>query len=501
MSQATAAIANMSRTLFRAAVNAITQAIQSMNSGATEPTETYAYMPWADTTSGWMKQRNAANSGWIPRWPLGTGAAVDIASATTLDLTSNSASSGIIRVTGTTPTTGITLADGQTRILRAAAAWPITHGASLICPGSASYTCAAGDLILAIGEPAGVVRLAIWKADGTAVVASSGGASVNPIINGAFAINQRAAATNADDTYAHDRWNVLTQTGTIALSTLTDVENTTPFMARLTQSQASAQRMGYSQIIEGKNCKHLRGQQVTFRFGRERLSSSANIRIAVLEWTGTEDSVTSDVVLNWTSTTYTAGNFFLAANLTVSGVVQQALTANTLTDGSSVTVTLGSAFNNLIVFAWTESTVAQNVTLDLGKAQIETGAAASTFVVPDYEVELDRCKRYYTRLTPGTNCFFPGCGVANTTSTTETMIALGAPLRTAPSALEQSGTAGDYGLISGVATTCTSVPTFVSASTDAARLVFRTGATLTPGDPYIPRSLAAGGYLGFSAEL
>lgn len=154
-------IADQAGTAFLADINAALAAIVKENEGATAPATTYAYMIWADTTSGWLKQRDSANAAWILRAPLGTGAAVDIASATTLDLTSNSASSGIIRVTGTTATTGITLADGQTRLLRAAGAWPITHGASLICPGSASYTCAAGDLILAIGEAAGVVRLMI----------------------------------------------------------------------------------------------------------------------------------------------------------------------------------------------------------------------------------------------------------------------------------------------------------------------------------------------------
>lgn len=219
----------------------------------------------------------------------------------------------------------------------------------------------------------------------------------NVLINGAFWINQRLPSTNADDTYAHDRWYALTQTGTVAVSTVTAAENTTPFMARLTQSQVTAQRMGYAQIIEGINCKHLRGQQVTFRFGRTRLSSSDNIRIAVLEWTGTEDSVTSDVVNSWTSTTYTAGNFFLASNVTVSSVVQQALTANTLTDGSSVTVTLGSSFNNLIVFAWTENAVAQNVTFDLAKAQLELGGVASAFEVLEFGDSLRMCQRYYEK--------------------------------------------------------------------------------------------------------
>ncbi len=35
------------------------------NSGASAPSTTYAYMLWADTTTGLLKQRNAANSAWI----------------------------------------------------------------------------------------------------------------------------------------------------------------------------------------------------------------------------------------------------------------------------------------------------------------------------------------------------------------------------------------------------------------------------------------------------
>ena len=233
------------------------------------------------------------------------------------------------------------------------------------------------------------------RGDGTwAAPSGGGGAAENLIINGGFQVNQRAAATNADDTYSHDRWYALTQTGTIAITSLADVENTTPVMARLTQSQASAQRMGYAQIIEAKNCKHARGQAVTLKF-RTRLSSTDNIRIAVLEWTGTADTVTSDVVNSWTSTTYTAGNFFLGSNLTISNVTQQALTANTLANSTTVTVTLGSSFNNLIVFIWTENAVAQNVTLDIGKVKLEVGSAATTFEWFDYSEVLRRCRRYY----------------------------------------------------------------------------------------------------------
>ena len=49
----------------RAELNSALQALGSCQSGATEPTTTYAYMFWADTSTGLLKQRNAADNAWI----------------------------------------------------------------------------------------------------------------------------------------------------------------------------------------------------------------------------------------------------------------------------------------------------------------------------------------------------------------------------------------------------------------------------------------------------
>lgn len=65
MSQHDYDIANQQGSPFRADLNAVLAAIQSMNSGGTAPENTVAYMPWADTASGLLKIRNAANSGWV----------------------------------------------------------------------------------------------------------------------------------------------------------------------------------------------------------------------------------------------------------------------------------------------------------------------------------------------------------------------------------------------------------------------------------------------------
>ena len=117
MSQHDMNLADAAGASFRSDANNALAALVSNSSGATAPSTTFAYQWWADTTSGWLKQRNAANSAWINRLPLGTGARTDIASASTLDLDANTASSDYLRVTGTTATTAITLADGQKRLL------------------------------------------------------------------------------------------------------------------------------------------------------------------------------------------------------------------------------------------------------------------------------------------------------------------------------------------------------------------------------------------------
>jgi hypothetical protein len=70
MSQNDMVIADQNGVAFLADVNSALAALVSNSSGATEPSTTYAYQFWADTTTGILKQRNAANSSWIPLGPL-----------------------------------------------------------------------------------------------------------------------------------------------------------------------------------------------------------------------------------------------------------------------------------------------------------------------------------------------------------------------------------------------------------------------------------------------
>jgi hypothetical protein len=102
---------------------------------------------------------------------LSTGA--DIASATATDLTA--ATGNVVVITGTATATSLTMTAGQQMVLLPSAAWPLTyHATTMNITGGVSYTCAAGDRIYAVKDLAGVIRVSVFKQDGTAVVAGSG---------------------------------------------------------------------------------------------------------------------------------------------------------------------------------------------------------------------------------------------------------------------------------------------------------------------------------------
>lgn len=73
MSQHDHVIADADGATFLADLNAMAQAIVTLNAGTAAPSPTYAHMWWPDTVTGILKQRNAANSAWINVLDLATG--------------------------------------------------------------------------------------------------------------------------------------------------------------------------------------------------------------------------------------------------------------------------------------------------------------------------------------------------------------------------------------------------------------------------------------------
>jgi len=93
-------IANGTGAAVRSDLNNALAAIVSNNSDTTEPTTTYAYMWWADTTNGLLKIRDAANTAWVT---VGTLASANFGLATLASpsFTGTVTSAGNINMTGT----------------------------------------------------------------------------------------------------------------------------------------------------------------------------------------------------------------------------------------------------------------------------------------------------------------------------------------------------------------------------------------------------------------
>lgn len=94
MSQHDYDLANATGANFRTDANSALAAIVSNNSGLTEPSTMVAYQWWADTTTGLLKIRNAANGAWVT---VGTLASANL---------------GMLLKAGGTMTGALALADG-----------------------------------------------------------------------------------------------------------------------------------------------------------------------------------------------------------------------------------------------------------------------------------------------------------------------------------------------------------------------------------------------------
>lgn len=190
MSQNSLVVANGTGANVRAAVNNALDTLVTLNSGTSAPSTTVAYMLWADTTTGMLKIRNAANSAWITVGTLAstnlgmlalaggtlTGALVqavgaNVASASTINLTA--VAGNACHITGTTTITAVTLATGKFCEVIFDAALTLTHHATNNnLPGAANITTAAGDRALYWSDGTTVYCLRYTRADGTAVVKS-----------------------------------------------------------------------------------------------------------------------------------------------------------------------------------------------------------------------------------------------------------------------------------------------------------------------------------------
>ena len=232
----------------------------------------------------------------------------------------------------------------------------------------------------------------------------------NRIINGEFGIAQRGTSfvsgANDDDSYNLDRWYVLSDgNDAVDITQETSTVPTNQLTAIALDVETANKKFGIAQIIEQKNCVGLIGGNVTLSF-KAKVSSTTkldNVKAAVVAWSGTADTVTSDIISAWgaegTDPTLIANATFenTPANLSVTtSYATYTLTANIDT----------ASTKNLIVFIWSDVTdTTAGDFLYITDVQLEAGSTATEFERRPIGTELALCQRYYYSALASTHGF------------------------------------------------------------------------------------------------
>jgi len=221
----------------------------------------------------------------------------------------------------------------------------------------------------------------------------------NRIINGGFNIAQRGTSfgsgANDNDTYNLDRWYVLSDgNDAVDITQATTVPTGAKFSIGLDVETAN-KKFGIAQIIENANCFDAIGGAVTLSF-QAKVSSTTkldNIKCAIVAWSGTADSVTSDIISAWEAE---GTNPTLIANATYENTPAN-LNVTTSFATYSVTANVDTAStSNIIVFIWSDVTdTTAGDFLYVTNVQLEKGSTATSFDYRPYGTELALCQRYF----------------------------------------------------------------------------------------------------------
>ena len=356
-----------------------------------------------------------------------------------------------------------------------------------------------------------------------AQVASAGVSEAfkNRIINGAMVIDQRnaGAAVSTDNSFPVDRYNFRTVGGGVISfqrSTTAPAGFINSLAATVTTADASiaaSDNYQLRQTIEGFNIADLGWgtanaatvtlsfwvrSSLTGTFGGNLVNYAAN-RSYVFQYT-------ISVANTWEQKSITiAGDITGTWSTDNSGGITVTWDLGSGTDFNGTTANIWAASNFRRISGNVQLVSTNGATFYITGVQLEVGSSATSFEYRQYGTELALCQRYYYRLkSTATNYPF---GVAQCYGATSAgaLIPYPVTMRTAPSALEQSGTAGDYQVYTstGGNAVCTSVPVYAGILTTTAygAVNFTVGSGIVAGNMTAATGNNSTAYLGWSAEL
>ncbi len=366
-------------------------------------------------------------------------------------------------------------------------------------------------------------------ADGTctAKITSVGGGGLshrNKVINGAMVINQRSGTYNrpTGDEYTVDRFE--TRTGSsFNFDTLTTQDSSAPdgfskslkITPQSSRTPTGSENGMFAHLIEADNLLGFASgtsSAKSFALSFYAKSSSQN--------NNHQYSVQISKINSSGNFYYQNRSFVVTSSWQRFTVVFPADTSNNITTGNGEGLRIlwhlsaGPDDTASAVTSWTSSNGNHAVTgqsnfMDntsnefyLTGVQLEVGDTVTSFEHRSFGEELIRCYRYYYKMLGDNNKTYMIGMSDNDNQNIYGFFHFPVPMRTAPTAIEQNGTAGHYKVRRDTTKSCTGVPTFTDAMPFYCRVNFpSSGHGWGTGQMLWCQGGSASSYLGFSAEI
>lgn len=230
----------------------------------------------------------------------------------------------------------------------------------------------------------------------------------NHVLNSDFFVATRGTSftsattpANNDDTYLFDRWNLVSD-GNDIIDVDQDILSGKTWCKSVVQTPNK--QFGFVYIFSAEETNYLKNKKVSVSFKANTTTAKIinNLKASVLAWTGTADTVTSDVVATWGATPTWATNW--TAENTPTNITITTTSATYYIEG----ITLDTVdTNNLALIIWVndvDAAAGDELFLTDIMFNIERGSFPYRPYFRNRQHEVQLCQEYFFSINDFTTC-------------------------------------------------------------------------------------------------
>jgi hypothetical protein len=201
----------------------------------------------------------------------------------------------------------------------------------------------------------------------------------NMLVNPTGRTKQRNTLPTTDNAYGFDHWRVLMENANGCTLSQETVDLPTPgpgYAVKLTVGSGNNGKFGHWQPILFEDMRDVAGGTVSVQVALKASTTAlANVRIGVMQFTGTADSISGDPVTTWGGT---GTNPTLAANWTFANTPASLSITTTYATYTVASISVTAAAVDLAVMVWNDArTTATGASILITDVQLERGVSCT----------------------------------------------------------------------------------------------------------------------------